>query len=74
MNNIINTSITNVSLIITGNRPTDSSYEIMKDNIRKSAKALEASSRDLQNRRKEWNHILKHGSDNQIMKSYFDLN
>ena len=74
MNNIINTSITNVSLIITGNRPTDSSYEFMKDNIYRSAKALEASSRDLQNRRKEWNHILKHGSDNQIMKSYFDLN
>lgn len=74
MNNIINTSITNVSLIITGNRPTDSSYEFMKDIIHRSAKALEASSRDLQNRRKEWNHILKHGSDNQIMKSYFDLN
>ena len=74
MNNIINTSITNVSLIIAGNRPTDFSYEFMKDNIYRSAKALEASSRDLQNRRKEWNHILKHGSDNQIMKSYFDLN
>ena len=70
----INTSIVNTTLIITGNHHTDSSYEIMKDNIYRSAKALEASSRDLQNRRKEWNHIFKHGSDNQIMKSYFDLN
>lgn len=70
----INTSIVNTTFIITGNHHTDSSYEIMKDNIRRSAKALEASSRNLQNRRKEWNYILKHGSDNQIMKSYFDLN
>lgn len=70
----INTSIVNTTLIITGNHHTDSSYEIMKDNIRRSAKALEASSRNLQNRRKEWSNILKHGSDNQIMKSYFDLN
>ena len=50
----INTSIVNTTLIITGNHHTDSSYEIMKDNIYRSAKALEASSRDLQNRRKEW--------------------
>lgn len=70
----INTSIVNTTLIITGNHHTDSSYEIMKNNIHRYAKALEASSKDLQNRRKEWNHILKHGSDNQIMKSYFDLN
>ncbi len=74
MNNTINASIVNTTVIITGNRSSDSSYEFMKDNIHRSAKALEASSRDLQNRRKEWNHILKHGSDNQIMKSYFDLN
>lgn len=73
MNNTINASIVNTTVIITGNRSSDSSYEFM-DNIHRSAKALEASSRDLQNRRKEWNHILKHGSDNQIMKSYFDLN
>ena len=72
--NTINTSIINTTLVVVSNYPTDSDYEFFKEGIRKSANYLQESSKELQEKRKKWDYILKHGSDNQIMKSYFELN
>ena len=71
MNNLTNISISNTTLIIAGNRSADPSYEIVKDLNRKATKALKANGEDLEKKRKKWDYVLNHDSDNQIMKSYF---
>lgn len=71
---VTNNYVINTTLIVAGNHTTDSDYEFFKEGIRKSANYLQKSSKELQEKRKKWDYILKHGSDNQIMKSYFELN
>lgn len=68
-----NISIINTTLIIS-NASHHSDDNFMKESINRSANALKASSKDLKEKRRKWDYILNHGSDNQIMKSYFDLN